>query len=116
MCDTNIQIDLFGLRCTGVKSRIKESTKLTKEATNMGKNQDNQRESNELIRQFLNGNENPVLGSKSLGNVISYLRGKQGVRVYYRIQDGIMTILGKLDKDKTRQRIVIDEILRLFGK
>lgn len=49
----------------------------------MGKNQSVQQEADELIQKFLKGNTNPGLGSKNLFENVSYLRGKNGARVFF---------------------------------
>lgn len=40
-----------------------------------------------LIDQFEAGNTNPGLGTKTLGKGICYLRGREGTRIFYRMQD-----------------------------
>lgn len=46
-----------------------------------------QAEASRLIDQFEAGNSNPGLGTKSLGKGICYLRGREGTRIFYRMQD-----------------------------
>lgn len=95
----------------GVKSSIKQSSSLVREADKLtGRLQD---ETNSLIREFLNGNANPGLGTKHLAGDIYYLRGRNGARVFYRITDGVMDILGKATK--SNEQTVINLVLRVFG-
>ena len=84
-----------------------------REAERMGRNQDVQREANSLIQQFLDGNTNPGIGSKRLQGDIYYLRGRNGARVFYRMEDGVMAILGKADK--SNEQAVINLVLKVFG-
>lgn len=81
-----------------IVSLIKNDAGLVKAAQQMGKNSAVQKEANDLIQRFLSGNSNPGIGSKNLFGDINYLRGKNGARVFYRIKDGTMEILGKADK------------------
>ena len=97
-----------------VKSLIGDSPALSREAEKAGKNVKVQNEINDLINKFLSGNENPGIGSKNLFKDICYLRGREGARVFYRIKDGIMEILGKASKANEQQ--VINIIKKLFGE
>ena len=97
-----------------VKSLINESDQLSKEAEKMERNQVTQNESNELIQQFLKGNTNPGIGSKHLSGDIYYLRGRNGERVFYRMNDGVMEILGKANK--SNEQAVINLVEKIFGK
>jgi len=80
----------------------------------MGKNQSVQQEADELIQKFLKGNTNPGLGSKNLFENVSYLRGKNGARVFYRMNDNKMEILGK--SSKANEQTVINVLRELYGK
>lgn len=44
-------------------------------------------EATRLIDQFEAGNTNPGLGTRSLGKGICYLRGREGTRIFYRMQN-----------------------------
>lgn len=94
------------------KSFIDADPGLVKAAEEMGKNQAVQAEANKLIAEFLKGNTNPGIGSKNLFKGISYLRGKNGARIFYRIKDGVMEILGK--SSKANEQKVINILKRLY--
>jgi RHS repeat-associated protein len=98
----------------GVTSLIKESNALVKAAEKAGSNEAVQREINSLVRQLLSGNENHGIGTKNLVKDICYLRGMEGARVFYRVKDGVIEILGKASEDSEQQ--VIDTITKLYGK
>jgi hypothetical protein len=98
---------------SGVRSLIPDNPALIREAERMGGNQAAQREADELIQRFLEGNTNPGLGTKNLFGDIFYLRGRNGARVFYRIADGIMEILGKADKSNEQR--VINILRQLYG-
>ena len=96
--------------CTA-KSSIKENNALVREANKLsGRLQD---ETDDLIFKFMNGNVNPGLGSKNLTRDIFYLRGRNGSRVFYRMVDGVMDILGKATK--ANEQKVINLVLETFG-
>lgn len=46
-----------------------------------------QAEACRLIDQLEAGNDNPGLGTKTLGKGVCYLRGREGSRIFYRMQD-----------------------------
>ena len=93
-----------------VKSSIKKSDALTKEANKLsGRAQD---EINDLVSSFMKGNKNPGLGSKHLSGDIYYLRGRNGGRVFYRMVDDTMDILGKATK--ANEQKVINLVLKIF--
>lgn len=72
-----------------------------------------QREVDNLIYAFRNGNANPGIGTKHLSGNIYYLRGRNGARVFYRIVNGNIDILGKATK--ANEQIVINLVLKTFG-
>jgi hypothetical protein len=72
-----------------------------------------QEEVNSLIKSFLSGNTNPGLGTKHLINDIYYLRGRNGARVFFRMVDNTMEILGKAYKGNEQK--VIDLVKKVFG-
>ena len=96
-----------------VKSRISDDPGLVKEAQKAAKNQRIQEEINHLIKEFLSGNSNPGIGSKNLFKDICYLRGRNGARVFYRITDNIVEILGKANKGN--EQTVINILKKLYG-
>ena len=96
-----------------VRSRINESPALTNYAQEAGKNQKVQQELDDLVQRYRGGNANPGLGSKPLGQGISYLRGRAGGRVFYRMVGGVMEILGKASK--ANEDDVINELKQLYG-
>jgi len=93
-----------------VTSKINQNSSLVKEADRL--NGRVQREADNLVQSFLSGNTNPGLGTKHLTGDIFYLRGSNGARVFYRIADGTMEILGK--SSKANEQKVIDLVLRTF--
>ncbi len=96
----------------GVTSLIKNNKALVKAAEEAGSNAAVQREINSLVKQFLSGNTDPGIGSRHLINNVYYLRGSEGARVFYRLQDGVFEILGK--SNKKNEQVVIDTIKKLY--
>lgn len=90
-----------------IVSKIEKGSRLAKEAAVMGKNQDVQREVNHLINELSKGNFNPGTGTKNLFKDICYVRGKEGARVFYRIRNGVIEILGKANKNNETKVIKI---------
>ncbi|AOT73071.1 hypothetical protein Gferi_10350 [Geosporobacter ferrireducens] len=70
------------------------------------------KEMNELVNKFIAGNSNPGVGSKHLFNGVYELRSRNGARVYYRMVDDTMEILGK--SDKNTQQKVIDILMKMY--
>ena len=64
----------------------------------MGKNQAVQREANHLLEQLSKGNFNPGTETRNLFKDICYLRGDKGARIFDRIRNGVVEILGKSSK------------------
>ncbi len=91
----------------GARSLIKNNKTLIKAAKEAGADKLVQEEMNGLIFKFLRGNANPGKGSKYLFNGIYELRGETGARIYYRVTDGVLEILGKSNKDNQKQVIKI---------
>jgi len=54
------------------------------------------------------------IGTKSLGSGISYARGKDGARLFFRQTKNGIEILGK--SNKANEQTVINEVLKTFGK
>ncbi len=88
-----------------VTSLINESNSLIKAAEQAGSDQAVQREIDNLIQQYLSGNENPGMGTKHLVDDIFYLRGSNGARVFFRDANGVFEILGKASKANENQVI-----------
>ncbi|MFF3918956.1 polymorphic toxin-type HINT domain-containing protein [Streptomyces sp. NPDC001852] len=98
----------------GVTSAIHDDPYLVKAAEAAGKNQRIQKEMDDLVMQFRGGNTNPGLGNKSLaGTDVSYLRGRNGGRVFFRNTDDGMQIVGKADKSNESK--VISRLTEMYG-
>ncbi|MEN0068061.1 MAG: hypothetical protein AAGA48_38380 [Myxococcota bacterium] len=59
------------------------------------------------------GNLNPGTGTRPIGKGISEARARDGARVYFRVVDGKVEVLGK--SHKGNQPEVIKEVLKVFG-
>lgn len=94
-----------------VKSLLKESSLLMREAEKAGKSV--QRSLDHLVQRLNMGDLSPGLHSKPIGNGVSEARARDGARVYFRVVNDVIEILGKSTKDN--QKKVIDEIHRVFG-
>ena len=97
---------------TELTSSIDKDPRLVKAAEEMGKNERVQQEADHLIDELLKGNENPGLGSKNLFKDVSYLRGRNGARVFYRKTANGYEILGKADK--ANEQTVINILKKLY--
>ena len=95
-----------------ITSNIKKDPRLIKAAEEMGKNQRIQQEANHLISELLKGSENPGIESKNLFKGISYLRGRNGARIFFRKNNNGYEIIGKADK--SNEQIVINIIKKLY--
>ena len=93
------------------KSSIKQNSSLVKEANKLSGRL--QQEADNLVNAFRAGNLNPGIGSKHLTGDIYYLRGRNGARVFYRMVDNTMDILGKATKGNEQK--VIDLVVNTFG-
>jgi uncharacterized protein RhaS with RHS repeats len=98
--------------CPPVTSRIKESLGLVKEAEKAGKS--NQDGIDRLVERIRQGDTNPGMGSKPIGDGLSEARGIDGSPVYFRETPNGTEILGKSNKDN--QQSVINEVLKAFGR
>lgn len=97
-----------------VGSRISAHPGLVREAEQATRNPAVQREVNQLVEQFRNGNLNPGLGNRSLNfGGVHEMRGRNGGRVYFRNVEGGIEILGK--SDKSNQGRVISILRGLYG-
>ncbi|MCG6495518.1 hypothetical protein [Kitasatospora sp. A2-31] len=96
-------------------SVILQDTLLTDEAQAAGKNQKVQRDLDSLFKQLAADNMNPGKGTKALtGTDISYARGQNGGRVFFRNVDGGIEIVGKSSKGNEPK--VIGRLMKLYGK
>ena len=89
-------------------SRIKESKKAVKAAEKAGGNQKVQADIDGLTAKLADGNMNPGIGTRSVGDGISEARGSNGGRVMFR-ETGTNTveILGKSGKNSKNQQDAI---------
>lgn len=98
-------------QCGGLTSSNEQNSRLVKEAEIAGKS--HQAGIDKLTAQLSVGNLNPGIGSKSLGSGISYARGRDGARVFFRQTENVVDILGK--PSKANESVVIKEVLKAFG-
>ncbi|MFE7131653.1 polymorphic toxin-type HINT domain-containing protein [Streptomyces sp. NPDC057638] len=97
-----------------VTSVIHDDSFLVKAAEAAGKNERIQKEIDDLVLQFRSGNTNPGLGNKSLeGTDVSYLRGRNGARVFFRNTSEGMQIVGKANK--ANEPKVISRLKEKYG-
>ncbi|MBQ4523013.1 MAG: hypothetical protein IJA10_08705 [Lachnospiraceae bacterium] len=78
----------------------------------MGKNERIQKEANHLINELLGGNTNPGLGTQNLFKDITYLRGRNGARIFYRTTNEGCEILAKANK--ANEQTVINILKKLY--
>ncbi|MEU8702627.1 Hint domain-containing protein [Streptomyces sp. NPDC048680] len=101
--------------CPKMSSVIDEDPALVKAAQQAGKNQDVQRDLDNLFEQLSRGNMNPGRGSKALtGTDVTYARGRNGGRLFFRNVDGGIQVVGKADKGNESK--VIARLKQLYGK
>ncbi|MEU6820591.1 pre-toxin TG domain-containing protein [Streptomyces atriruber] len=101
--------------CKLMTSVIGKDAQLSKAAQQAGKNQTVQRDLDGLFEQLSRGNMNPGLGSKALaGTDITYARGRNGGRLFFRNVEGGIEIVGKSDKGNESK--VIARLKQLYGK
>jgi RHS repeat-associated protein len=93
-----------------VTSLIGTDTELIRLAEQAGKS--NQAGLDRLFEQLMNGNLNPGIGTKSLGRGIWYARSRDGARLFFRVVNREIQVLGKATKHNEAQ--VIRRILELF--
>jgi hypothetical protein len=107
--------ELAIVREVKMSSTVGEDAFLTKAAQQAGRNERVQQEMDSLARQLREGNMNPGLGSKSLpGTDVSYARGRNGARLFFRNVDGGIQIVGKADKGN--ETAVINRLKDLYGR
>ncbi len=92
-------------------NRISESSLLMQEGRKTLKSL--QGDIKKITDQLKKGNMNPGIGNKSIGSGITESRTRGGARLYWKIRQGQIEILGISGKDN--QRKVINEILQCFG-
>jgi len=95
---------------TKLLSTIGEDTKLVKYAEDAGKSV--QKGLDHLVEELGKGNTNPGLGTKGLGNGISYARARDGARVFFKQAQDTITIIAKASKANESQ--VINYLKSLF--
>ncbi|HEU5470659.1 MAG TPA: polymorphic toxin-type HINT domain-containing protein, partial [Actinophytocola sp.] len=102
-------------QCGSMSSAIGEDSFLAKAAQQAGRNQRVQQEMDGLFKQLSEGNMNPGIGTKSLaGTDVSYARGRNGARLFFRSVNGGMQIVGKADKGN--ESAVIRRLIELYGR
>jgi hypothetical protein len=88
---------------------------LVKAAEQAGRNQTVQREMDNLFAQLSKGNMNPGIGTKALaGTEVSYARGANGARLFFRNVNGVIEVVGKADKGNESR--VIGRLTQLYGQ
>ena len=98
-------------------SRINEDQKLIKAAEKACRNRKVQNDINAMEEQIRQGNMNPRIGSRSIGEGITEFRGKNGGRILAReSENGVVEILGKSGKKPKNQQEVIDQAKKVFPK
>ena len=126
----NVRITQFRVSCDGNRVELvfdmpmyasnppkkweehKCNTVLIKAAEEMRKNERIQQETNHLINELLGGNTNPGLGTKNLFKDITYLRGRNGARIFYRTTNEGYEILAKANK--ANEQMVINILKKLY--
>ena len=93
-------------------SSVHNDPRLVKAAEEVGKNERIQQEANHLINELLSGNTNPGLGTENLFEDITYLRGRNGARIFYRTINEEYEILAKANK--TNEQTVINILKKLY--
>ena len=100
-----------------IKSRINEDSGLIRAAKTACKNKQVQDDINAMEEQVRQGNMNPGIGSKPVGDGITEFRGENGGRILTRpSEDTVVEILGKSGKQKKNQQYVIDRAKEVFPK
>lgn len=91
-----------------LQSRISGDSFLMDKAEKACRSQKVQDDINAMQQQLREGNLNPGIGSKPVGQGITELRGKNGGRILIREREGdVVEILGKTGKKKSDQDAVI---------
>ena len=92
-------------------NRISESSLLIREGQRTLRSL--QGEIKKITDQLKIGNMIPGIGNKPIGSGITESRTREGARVYWRITQGLIEILGISGKEN--QQKAINEILQCFG-
>ncbi|MEU7583923.1 polymorphic toxin-type HINT domain-containing protein [Streptomyces sp. NPDC041068] len=101
--------------CKLVTSVVGQDSLLSKAERQAGKNQTVKRDFDRLLEQLSNGNMNPGLGSKALaGTDVTYARGRNGGRLFFRNVDGGIQVVARADKSNESK--VIARLKQLYGK
>ncbi|REK63853.1 MAG: hypothetical protein DF221_09270 [Brevibacillus sp.] len=88
---------------------------MVREAERAARNPQVQRDWDNLIRRYLEGNVNPGGGNKPIFGNVFELRGKDsGARVFLRKMGDTVEILAKTDKKG--QDPVIERLRKLYGR
>ncbi|GAA4617171.1 RHS repeat-associated core domain-containing protein [Actinoallomurus liliacearum] len=112
---TPVLVHNSGLCGIPMSSAIGDDPLLVKAAQQAGRNQTVQREMDNLFSQLSNGNANPGIGTKSLaGTDVSYARGANGARLFFRNVGGGIQIVGKADKSNESR--VIGRLKQIYGQ
>jgi PHP family Zn ribbon phosphoesterase len=93
-----------------IVSSIGEDSKLVKYAEEAGKSV--QKGLDSRTKELSKGNTNPGLGTKSLGNGISYARARDGARVFFQQAGNQIEILAKASK--ANESSVINYLKSIF--
>ncbi len=100
-----------------LKSRINEDDGLIRAAEKACKNKKIQADINRMEEQLAQGNMNPGISSKPVGDGIMEHRGKNGGRILVReSENDVVEILGKCGKRPANQQFVIDQAKKVFRK
>jgi putative component of toxin-antitoxin plasmid stabilization module len=100
-----------------LKSRINEDDGLIRAAEKACKNKKVQADINRMEEQLAQGNMNPGIGSRPVGDGIREHRGKNGGRILVReSENNVVEILGKCGKKSADQQFVIDQAKKVFHK
>jgi hypothetical protein len=96
-------------------SSIGKDSLLTRLARKSAKNEQVQKDFDHLFEQLKNGNTNPGTDSEALqGTGLSYARGRNGGRLFFRVVGDTIEIVAKSDKRYEDQ--VIERLKKLYGK
>ncbi|MGN7468517.1 hypothetical protein [Brevibacillus sp. SAFN-007a] len=95
-----------------VKSRIGEDSLLVREAEKAMQDRKIQQDADNLIRRYLEGNNNPGIGNNKIFGDVFELRSRDGARVYLRKVGDTVEILAK--SDKNNQKAVIKRLEQLY--
>jgi len=99
--------------CNNVSSLINTDNRLVKAAQKAGKDQAVQRDIDNMTQRLASGGE-PGMDLKTIpGTSISYLRSRNGARVFYRVVGDTYEILGKASKANEGE--VISILKDLYG-